>query len=64
MVKLSASTRAMLESWLRSFVYGSLLCWQLGETEPKELLAAGVLAVLPMLARWLNPNDTAFGRNA
>jgi len=61
---MTSSTRAMLESWLRSFLYGSLLCWQLGKTDPKEILSAGVLAVLPVIARWLNPGDESFGRGA
>lgn len=54
----------MLESWLRSFAYGSLLAIQLGESNLKAVLSAGVLAVLPVVARWLNPGDQAFGRGA
>ena len=32
-----------------------------GETDPKKLGMAGAAAVLPVILRWLNPNDTAFG---
>jgi hypothetical protein len=32
-----------------------------GETDPKTLGMAGVAAVLPVILRWLNPNDAAFG---
>jgi hypothetical protein len=32
-----------------------------GETDPKKLGMAGVAAVLPVILRWLNPKDAAFG---
>jgi hypothetical protein len=27
----------------------------------KSILAAGLAAILPVVIRWLNPNDVAFG---
>jgi hypothetical protein len=32
-----------------------------GETNPKTVAMAGVAAVLPVIMRFLNPNDAAFG---
>ena len=34
-----------------------------GVTDPKAILAAGAAAVLPVILRWLNPNDAQFGIN-
>jgi hypothetical protein len=32
-----------------------------GITDPKTLLSAGIAALAPVVLRWLNPNDKAFG---
>jgi hypothetical protein len=50
-------------SWARSFLAASLACYLAGVTDPAALLNAGVVAVLPVFLRWLNPNDKAFGRS-
>jgi len=39
----------------------SLALYMAGETDPKTLAMAGVAAVAPVILRWLNPNDNAFG---
>ena len=54
--------KAMLGSYARSFLGAALALDLAGETNPKQLLAAGIAAILPPLMRWLNPNDQAFGR--
>ena len=61
---MTAKDKAMIGSYARSFLTGALTLYMAGETEPKKLLAAGIAAVLPPLLRWLNPNDTAFGRGS
>lgn len=48
-------------SWARSFMAASVALYMAGETDPKKLGMAGVAAVLPVILRWLNPKDTAFG---
>jgi hypothetical protein len=54
--------KALLASWLRSFAAGVLAVYMAtGETDPKKLLCAGVAAVAPVLMRWANPKDAAFG---
>jgi hypothetical protein len=32
-----------------------------GVTDPKAIIGAGAAAVLPVIIRWLNPNDSQFG---
>ena len=54
--------KPMLASWGRSFLAASLACYLAGVTDPSALLNAGVAAVLPVLLRWLNPSDLAYGR--
>lgn len=39
----------------------SLALYMAGETDIKTLAMAGGAAVAPVILRWLNPNDSAFG---
>lgn len=61
---MNKKDKAILGSYARSFLTGALTLYMAGETDPRKLLAAGVAAILPPLLRWLNPNDTAFGRGS
>lgn len=54
--------KAIAASWARSFVAASLALYMAGVTDPKTLIAAGMSAVVPVILRWLNPSDSAFGR--
>lgn len=54
----------IVASYARSFVSAVLALYLAGVTDPRELLAAGVAAIVPPLLRWLNPNDPAFGRGS
>jgi len=54
--------KGLLASYGRSFLSASLAVYLAGVTDPKAILAAGAAAVLPVLLRWLNPNDPAFGK--
>jgi hypothetical protein len=53
--------KALGASWGRSFAAASLAIYMTGETNPKTILMAGVAAILPVVLRWLNPKDAAFG---
>lgn len=53
--------KALLASWARSFVAACIAVYLAGVTEPKAIAGAGIAAVLPVVLRWLNPNDAAFG---
>lgn len=48
-------------SWARSFMAATVALYMAGETDLKKLGMAGLAAVLPVILRWLNPKDTAFG---
>ena len=61
-LKLSAELKPMLASYARSFIAASLAVYLAGVTDPKAILSAGVAALLPVLMRWLNPNDKVYGR--
>jgi hypothetical protein len=53
--------QAIAASWARSFMAAALALYMAGETDPKTLAMAGAAAVAPVILRWLNPNDAAFG---
>lgn len=61
-LKLSAELKPMLASYARSFIAASLAVYMAGVTDPKAILSAGLAAVVPVLMRWLNPNDQVYGR--
>ena len=53
--------KAMLASWLRSSVAGALAVYMTGNNQPKDLAMGMVAGLVPVLARWANPNDVSFG---
>ena len=57
------NAKAMAASWARSFAAASIACYLAGVTDPKALLSAGMAAILPVILRWQNPGDQAFGRS-
>lgn len=54
--------KAMLASWARSSIAGALAVYMTGNTNPKDLAMGLVAGIVPVLARWANPNDVSFGR--
>ena len=53
--------KAIVASWARSFLAAALSLYMAGVTDPKTLGMAGMAAVVPVILRWLNPNDQSFG---
>ena len=53
--------KLLLASWGRSFLAAALAVYLAGVTDPKAIFTAGVAALVPVLIRWLNPKDAAFG---
>ena len=53
--------KAMLASWARSSVAGALAVYMTGNTNPKDLAMGLIAGIVPVLARWANPNDHALG---
>ena len=56
-----AELKAMAASWARSFAAAAIAVYLAGETNPSTILKAGLAAVLPVVLRYLNPKDAAFG---
>jgi hypothetical protein len=54
--------KAIAASWVRSSVAGALAVYLTGNTNPKDLAMGLVAGIVPVLARWANPNDINFGR--
>ena len=61
-MELSKKNKAMLASYARSVVGAASTLYIAGVTDPKDLWAALVGAIVPVAARAINPNDPAFGR--
>jgi hypothetical protein len=61
---ITPEMKAMFASWGRSFIAASLALYSTGETDPVLLIHAGLAAVVPVVVRFLNKKDPAFGRVA
>ena len=61
-MELKKEHKAMLASYVRSIVGAATALYVAGVTDPKDLWAALVGAIIPVAARAINPNDPAFGR--
>lgn len=49
--------QTVLGTWARAFTAAVLASYLSGYNDPKYLLNAGLAAILPVILRWLNPND-------
>ena len=54
--------KAMAASWARSFLAAGIAVYMAGVTNPADIAKAGLAAMLPVVLRYLNPNDAAFGK--
>jgi hypothetical protein len=61
---MSKDLKAMAASWARSFLAAGIAVYMAGVTNPADIAKAGLAALLPVVLRYLNPNDSAFGRKA
>ncbi len=59
---LNESNKKMLASYARSCVGAGLAVYMTGNTSPKDIATAAFAGLVPVIMRWLNPNDPAFGR--
>lgn len=53
--------KPLAASWARSFMAAAIAVYLSGNTDVKAIAGAGAAAVLPVILRWLNPHDAAFG---
>lgn len=61
MIKISEQNKAMLASYARS-VLGAGVATYVATSDIKLTANALWAAALPVILRYLNPNDTAFGK--
>jgi len=59
---VNEKTKNALASYARSFIGAALAVYMTGNTNVKDIATAGIAALLPVLIRWVNPNDGSFGR--
>ena len=59
---MSAQTKAMLASYARSVIAAVAAVASTGNTDPQDLGKAAVAALIPVVMRWANPKDAAYGR--
>ena len=52
--------KAMAASWGRSYIAAALAVYMAGGSL-QQMAMGGVAAVVPVILRWLNPADKAFG---
>ena len=53
--------KAAAASWARSAMAGCLAVYMTGNTNPKDLAMGLIAGIVPVPARWANPNDVSFG---
>ena len=63
-MKAKNKTKAIVASYARSALGAIVAVAMTGNTNPDDLLKAGVAALLPPLLRWTNSSDPAFGRGS
>jgi hypothetical protein len=54
------NAKAIVASWLRSYVAAALAVYMSGG-DLKAMAMGGVAAIVPVIIRYCNPNDAAFG---
>ena len=59
---MNNKTKAMLASYARSAIAAALAVYSTGNTDPMDWLKAAVAALVPVIMRWANPHDPAYGR--
>jgi hypothetical protein len=59
---MSKQTQAMLASYARSVIAAIAAVTATGNTDPQDLAKAAAAALLPVIMRWANPKDVAYGR--
>ena len=61
-MKLNKKQQAALQSYARSVLAAVAAVVAAGNWNPEDIAKAAVVALLPPVLRWANPNDKAFGR--
>ncbi len=53
--------KLLAASWGRSFLSAALATYVVVGFDAKALFYSGLAAIIPMVMRYLNPNDSSFG---
>ena len=53
-------TKLLIASWLRSYIAAALAVYMAGG-DFKAMAMGGIAALVPVIMRYLNPNDSSFG---
>ena len=61
---LKPKDRALLASYGRSVIAAVIAVYSTGNTDPADLGKAALAAIVPVLIRYVNPKDLAFGRGS
>ena len=59
---MKTKDKALLASYGRSIIAAILAVYSTGNTDPADLGKAALAALVPVLIRYVNPKDLAFGR--
>lgn len=62
--KQKQTLQRVVESWAKVFVAAVITAYLSGVTEPRMLLNAGAVAVLPVVLNWLNPRYQGYGKRS
>ena len=57
---MNPKVKAALASYARSFLVAAAAAYGMGQTEPRDILVAGLVAVIGPGLRAINKNDPAF----
>ena len=60
-VTMQEQILAALGSYGRAFLAAVMALYMTGNTNPGDLVKAGIAAVAPVILKALNPNDNSFG---
>ena len=60
-VTMQEQILAALGSYGRAFLSAVMALYMTGNTNPGDLVKAGIAAVAPVVLKALNPNDNSFG---
>jgi hypothetical protein len=61
---MTPQMKAMAAEYVRAISVAVLTLVAAGHFEPRSMAIAAAAALLPLLTRGVNPNDTDFGRGA
>ena len=53
-------TKLLIASWLRSYIAAALAVYMAGG-DLEAMAMGGIAALVPVIMRYLNPNDSSFG---